>query len=184
MTYLYVFTRVITYFGTELRVLWEHIVCRACSIPAEDTRTFKVSEMCGHVEHELAKKLSSAFSLCFVPFIINFVIGILMLLTGSYRVFYIGDISFLGLLFLWLGVSLLANCAPSFEDVLSFKDQLYKKETSLFAKILLTPHFAVSYAFAYLERFSITLVLAVLFAVIFPTVFSFTFPLLAELILK
>ena len=49
MTYIYVATRIITYFGTELRVLWEQIVCRLLKIPQEDTRTFKATEMCGHV---------------------------------------------------------------------------------------------------------------------------------------
>ena len=73
------------------------------------------------------------------------ILGACILLTGSYRVFYIGDISISSIVFLIAGTSLLANCAPSFEDALSFKDYLYSKETSLFVKIILTPHFVVSY---------------------------------------
>ena len=182
MTYIYVATRIITYFGTELRVLWEQLVCRFFKIPQEDPRTFKVTEMCGHVEHELLKSLKESFFMCFLPFFINFVLGICILLTGSYRVFYIGDISLSSLVFLIVGVSLLSNCAPSFEDALSFKDYLYSKETSTFVKIILTPHFAVSYACAYLERYSITFILAILFAWVFPNVFSFTFPLLNQIL--
>ena len=182
MTYIYVATRIITYFGTELRVLWEQIVCRFLKIPQEDTRTFKATEMCGHVEHELLKTLTESFLMCFVPFFMNFILGICILLTGSYRVFYIGDISIPSIVFLVAGISLLANCAPSFEDALSFKDYLYSKDTSLFVKILLTPHFAVSYAAAFLERYSVTFVLAILFAWVFPTLFSFTFPLINQIL--
>ncbi|MBR3790101.1 MAG: hypothetical protein IKJ86_08930 [Clostridia bacterium] len=182
MTYIYVATRIITYFGTELRVLWEQIVCRFLKIPQEDTRTFKATEMCGHVEHELLKTLTESFLMCFVPFFMNFILGICILLTGSYRVFYIGDISIPSIVFLVAGISLLANCAPSFEDALSFKDYLYSKDTSLFVKIILTPHFAVSYAAAFLERYSVTFVLAILFAWVFPTLFSFTFPLINQIL--
>lgn len=182
MTYIYVATRIFTYFGTELRVFWEQLVLRFFKIAQEDTRTFKSSEMCGHIEHELTENLSSSFCMCFVPFILNFILGCCLLLTGSYRVFYIGDVSFVSLIFLWVGVSLLSNCAPSFEDALSLKDYLYKKETNIIVKILLTPHFAVAYACAYLERFSLTFVLAILFAWVFPNLFSFTFPLINQIL--
>ena len=40
MNYIYVATRVLTYFGTLLRTIWEHIVCRICKIAAEVTRAF------------------------------------------------------------------------------------------------------------------------------------------------
>ena len=182
MTYIYVATRVFTYFGTELRAFWEQLVCRFFKIPQEDTRVFKVSEMCGHIEHELTTKLSESFWLCFLPFFMNFVLGSCMLLTGAYRVFYIGDISFVSIPFLWLGLSLIANCSPSFEDALSLKDNLYKKETNIIIKIILSPFFAVSYACAFLERYSITFVLAIIFTVLFPTLFSVVFPLINQML--
>ena len=182
MTYLYVATRVFTYFGTELRVFWEQLALRFFKVPQEDTRTFKSSEMCGHIEHELTSSLSSSFMVCFLPFFMNFVLGCCLLLTGSFKVFYIGDISLVSILFLWVGVSLLSNCAPSFEDVLSLKDYLYRKETNIALKIILSPFFAVAYASAYLERYSITFVLSIIFAWVFPTIFSFTFPIINQLL--
>ncbi len=178
MRYIYVATRIITYFGTELRVFWEQLVCRFFKIPQEDTRTFKSSEMCGHVEHEITDSLAASFWLCFLPFILNFLLGCCLLLTGSFRVFYIGDVSFVSMIFLWVGVSLLSNCAPSFEDALSYKDNLYKKETNIIVKILLSPHCVISYICAFLERFSLTFVLAIAFAWIYPEIVSFAFPLI------
>ena len=56
MTNLYVVTRVLTFFGTVMRTFWEQVVCRICAVPVEDVRAFKVSDLCGHVEHELIKK--------------------------------------------------------------------------------------------------------------------------------
>ncbi len=182
MTYIYVATRIITYFGTETRVFLEQLVCRMLGIPQEDTRSFKGSEMCGHVEHELAAGLKQAFLLCFLPFTVNFILGCCVLLTGAYRVFYIGDYTFSSILFAWVGISLLANCAPSFEDALSFKDYLYSKSTKLIVKIVLTPFFAVSFVCSFLERYSVTLILAILFAWGFPTLFGFTFPLINQLL--
>ena len=99
MTYIYVATRIITYFGTETRVFLEQLICRILGIPQEDTRSFKASEMCGHVEHELATGLKQAFLLCFFPFTVNFILGCCILLTGAYRVFYIGDYTFSSILF-------------------------------------------------------------------------------------
>ena len=178
MIYIYVATRIITYFGTEVRVFWEHLVCRLLKLPQEDTRSFKSSEMCGHVEHELVNNLKDSATLCFVPFVMNFILGVLILLTGSFRVFYIGDYSFSSILLAWVGISLLTNCAPSFEDALTFKDLLYAKETSVAVKIVLSPFFAVAYAAAFIDRFGLTLVLSILFAWAFPMLFSFTFPIL------
>ena len=182
MTFIYVATRVITYFGTELRTFWQHLMLRFLKVPQEDTRTFKSSEMCGHIEHELLESLSQSFWLCFFPFIMNFVLGCCLLLTGSFRVFYIGDISVVGFIFLWVGISLISNCSPSFEDALSFKDHLYKKETNIIVKIILSPFFAISYVCAFLERYSITFVLSIVFAWVFPTIFSFTFPFINQIL--
>lgn len=168
MNGLYFATRVITYFGTELRVFFEHVICRIFKIPVEDERVFKPSELCGHIEHELIKSAGQSFVMCFVPFFLNLFLGSCMLLTGSFKLFYIGDFkSPIAYIMLYLGISLVANCAPSFEDALSFKDNLYTK-SNMFLKIILSPFFAVAYASAFLERFSLTFLLSIAYAVFFP----------------
>ena len=85
-------------------------------------------------------------------------------------------------MFLWLGISFAANCVPSFEDVLSFKDVFYSKNSGIAGKIILAPFFGVIYGFALLERFSLTLVVSVLFAIVFPQVFNALFPLITTLL--
>ena len=179
MTNLYVATRIMTFFGTLMRTFWEQVACRICGIPVEDTRAFKVSELCGHIEHELIKRKKHIFVVCFLPFVLNFIFSCCFLLSGAYRVVYVGDVkSITSWVFLWLGISFAANCVPSFEDVLSFKDAFYNPETKTVVKVLLAPFFGVIYGFGILERFSITFIISILFAIVFPQLLNVLFPLI------
>ena len=178
MTGLYVATRILTFFGTYLRTFWEHIACRLGEIPAEDVRAFKSSEMCGHVEHALVATLKQSFLVCWLPFTINFFVGCALLMTGSYRLFFIGQTNdFQPYILAWLGFSCISNCAPSFEDALMLKEKLYDGENKVL-KIILAPFFAVAYSMAYIERYSLTVIIAGVFTVAFPYIFNFFFPML------
>ena len=177
MMYLYVATRVLTVFGTVIRAFWEQVACRICGIPVEDVRAFKVSELCGHVEHELIRDKKHSFVVCWFPFTMNFIMACCFLLSGAYRIVYIGDFKTVtSWVFLWLGISFAANCIPSFEDILSFKENFYNNETKKITKIVLAPFFGIIYGFGILERYSITFVVAVLFAMVFPQLFNLLFP--------
>ena len=183
MTNLYVATRVLTAMGTVLRAFWEQLVCRICGIPAEDVRAFKVSELCGYVEHELTENKKQTFLICFLPFTLNFILSICFLLGGAYKIVYVGDLKTLtGYLFFWLGISFAANCVPSFEDVLSFKDFFYSKDSNVVLKVILAPFFAVIYGFSILERYSLTFVAAIIFAIAFPYIFSYLFPVITTIV--
>lgn len=177
MTNLYVITRIFTFLGTANRALLEHIVCRLCRIPAEDIRSFRNDELCGHIEHEFSPKLSHSFLMCWLPFTVNFLLGCCALLSGSFLTFYVGDVSKTSIAFLWVGFSLICNCAPAFEDALLFRDCLFGSKNIL-VKIVLAPFFAVAYASAFLERYSITFVLSIAFAVVFPHIVALVFPAL------
>ena len=182
MINLYVATRILTFPGTVLRNFWEHLICRLCSIPAEDIRVFKVNEMCGHIEHELIKDKPKSFAMCFVPFLLNFILACCLLLGGAYRIAYIGDYkSMLAWIFMWMGISLATNCVPSFEDVLTFQDVFYNKETKLIVKILVAPFYGLIYGFSLLERVGLTFVVSILFAIVFPQIFNKLFPVIITL---
>lgn len=175
MTTVYVITRYLTFFGTLLRTFWEQIVLRLCKVPVEDAHAFKYSELCGHVEHHIIYRTRHAFLMCFVPFALNFILACCFLITGSYRVFYMGDTgTYQAYVFLWLGISCAANCVPSFEDMLAFKDCVYGGKNRLF-KIIFAPFFAVICAGACLERYSLTFLLSIGFAVGFPNIVNIVF---------
>ncbi len=178
MTTLYIVTRVLTFFGAEARTFFEHVACRLLKLPIEDTRAFKPSELCAHVEHELAPTTGGAFLVCWLPFTLTTLLSCLFLLTGAYRIFYIGDYSSLiSWVLLWLGFSFAANCFPTYEDALNLRDKLYGRDGHLAAKILLAPYFALFFCGASLERFSVTFVTAGVFTALFPQVFTLLFPL-------
>lgn len=182
MINLYVATRILTFPGTILRNFWEHLICRLCSIPAEDIRVFKVNEMCGHVDHDLIKEKSKSFAMCFAPFLFNFILACIFFLGGSYRISYIGDFkSVLSWVFMWMGISLATNCVPSFEDVLTFKDVFYNNETKLIVKILVAPFYGLIYGFSLFERVGLTFVISILFAIVFPQIFNKLFPVIITL---
>ena len=65
MTTLYVVTRYITFIGALLRAFWEQAACRICLVPIEEVRPLRGDELCGHVEHELTKKLSKTLFVSF-----------------------------------------------------------------------------------------------------------------------
>ena len=177
MGMIYAGTRILTFFGAYLRTFWEHVACRLCKIAVEDIRAFKSGEMCGHVEHEMVKKTSHSFIVCWLPFTMNFFIGCMLLMSGAYKLIYIGatDSAF-DYAALWLGISCLTNCSPSFEDAIAFKDNLYKGG-GFTRKIILTPFFVVFYVMSFLERFGLTLLLAIGFSIAFPYLFAYAFPL-------
>jgi hypothetical protein len=136
-----------------------------------------VSELCGHVEHELIKEKKHSFIVCWLPFTMNFILACCFLLTGAYSIVYIGDVKTVtSWVCFWLGISFAANCVPSFEDVLTFKELFYNKETKTAVKVILAPFFALIYGFGILERFSITFVVAVLIAIVFPLLLNLLFP--------
>ncbi len=178
MTNLYIVTRFITFFGTSLRVFWEHVACRICKVPIEDIRAFKTNEMCGHIEHELPDNLKHSFLICWLPFTMNFLIGCSLLLTGSYRLFYIYETDYVPTYVLvWLGFSCIANCASSFEDALNFRDYLISSKNN-FMKVVLYPFFGVNYVMASVERYSVTTLISLAFTVLFPQIFNLLFPML------
>ena len=182
MTYIYVVTRFITYFGALLRTTWQHVVCRICKIAVEDTRVFKNDELCGHIEHEIIYRKKHAILICGVPFVMNFILGCCFLLAGSYRVIYLGDTTvYQAFIFLWLGISCFANCAPSFEDMLALKDSIYGGDNKAH-KIIFAPFFGVVCAASCLEKYSLTFLISIAFGVAFPFLTAWVAPLLNDFI--
>lgn len=183
MTKLYTATRIVTFFGAALRALWEHIACRICKLPIEDTRVFRADELCGHIEYSLPENKKQAFFISWFPFTVNFILSVAFLLSGSYRIFYIGDYgSIAAYIYLWLGISCAANCAPCFEVVLSLKDYFYSEDTNTALKIAVAPFYAVFCVSAVLEKYSLTFLMSIAYAAVFPYIFGTLFPLIIKII--
>ena len=190
MRIVYLAVKYITVIGTFLQAFFEHLTCRAYEILIEDGRYLRQNEMCGHIEHEILRKRSTAFAMCFFPFLFNLLIGLVTVSVGSVNVYYLGEFftskgfpNFLNFLFLWVGISALTNLFPQWEDALTLKEQIYGKgKSNLFVKIIAAPIFGILYAGAYLQRYGLTLVTSIAFSFAVPYILSTFVPALYNLV--
>ncbi|MBQ8504307.1 MAG: hypothetical protein IJ491_08545 [Clostridia bacterium] len=165
MTFLYCLIRYLTFPGAYVRAMWEQIVCKCTKTVVEDNRYIRDDEMSGHVEHEFTAKAQGSFALCFVPLFMNS-IGIFSLLLFPA---VIGANSVAATIFnclaVWFAVSLFCNSFPLIEDAMNMMEKVYKKGNIL-QKILYFPGAIVTYIGAYLERYNITALIAIIGVII------------------
>ena len=169
MTAFYYITKYLTFPGVYVRCFWEQIVCRICKIPVEDNRYLRKDEMCGHIDHELMPKASSAFALCFVPAFFNaigaFFLAIMPIVflfvyrTTNPVLLAVSAVSY------WFAVSLYVNSYSLIEDAINMLEKIYK-QGNLAQKIIYAPGAALLYVGSYLERYGVTFVIAVLTSII------------------
>ncbi len=190
MKIVYLIVRYLTLPGTFLQAFFEHLTCRVYEVLIEEGRYLRPNEMCGHVEHELVRKRSTSFGICFFPFLFNLLIGLMLTAVGAVNVLYLGEfftsggsVHILNFLFLWVGVSALTNLFPQTEDALTLKELIYAKgKSNLFVKIIAAPIFAVLYAGSYLQKWGVTLLTSAAFAYALPYILGTFLPQLYELV--
>ena len=154
MRILYVIVKALTFPGTLLHALWEHCLCRKFHCTVEDARYFQANELCGHVEHEFMPSKGKRFLICFLPFLFNLVLGLLIVIPASVHVMKLQQFNNIFYLLMWESFYGAGN------------------EANLAAKILLFPIIAVLVAGAYLERWGITLVTSIAAAWFLPELLS------------
>ena len=188
MTALYVIVKYLTVPGAFAKAFFEHLVCRVFEVLVEDGRYLARSEMCGHIEHEFIKKRSVCAVMCFFPFVINLILGLIFISAGSMNVLYLGEYFnengtpvFINFILLWIGISMLTNLFPQWEDALTFKELWYSKDTNIVLKILIAPLFAIIYCGAFLEKNGITLLTSIAFAFAVPMIYRVLLPALYAL---
>lgn len=193
MTVFYVITKFLTFPGAITKALFEHIMCKVLKLPVEDTRCLRTDEMCGHIEHELVERPAAGFWLCFIPGLLNFLLGMSLSLFGVINVYCLGNYTgfiqnnallsnlfasaltgnanlvstvnfLLPIFFLWLGFSMFVNMAPLQEDALMMKEQY--KNLNGFLKVLFAPGYFVMSIGAPMERYGVTFVLFAVIAVV------------------
>jgi len=179
MSLVYIIGKMITLPGTYIKTFWEHLMCRILKIPVETENYLHYDISLGHVEHEFAKTLPRSFLLCWIPGVLNKLFGIVMLMAGSLGIFYLGVepinraasgitdwLFYAYLVLLYLGISLLCNIFPLVEDALLVWEKLYSGNgAKLIWKILLFIPSACMVAGAYIEQYSINILLAAGFVV-------------------
>lgn len=178
MSILYVISKYITVIGSVLKGFWEHLFCRLLGVPVQDARYLQTNELCGHVEHDFTKTKLVTFFLCYLPGMMNRLFGYGMVIGGFLGMFLLkvpfdSIIFWVYIVMLYIGISLMCNNAPLYEDALENWDLLYGKEqkTNIAVKIfafLPSVYFIVS---AWMEKYAVSL-LVYLLAIVAGILFS------------
>lgn len=177
MSLIYVLTKIFTFPGALTKALFEQIMCRILKCPVEDNRYLRTNEMCGHVDHELIERPVASFMYCFIPGMLNFFLGMMLVIFPAINVFALGNytgfiastglasyitnaslVTFLDTLLpfvvLWLAASMFINIFPLYEDALVMKEQYSK--LNAFCKIIFFPGYIVMRVGTVLEKYGIT----------------------------
>ena len=90
MRTVYIIVKFLTLPGAILHAFFEHMSCRWTKVIVDDARVVQANEMLSHVDHELIKRKSASFDVCFIPFFFNLALGFLLLMNGATTVYYFG----------------------------------------------------------------------------------------------
>jgi hypothetical protein len=169
VTVVYVISKYITVIGSVLKGFWEHLFCRIIGIPVQDARYLQTTELCGHVDHDFTKTKTSTFLICYLPGMMNRLFGYGMVIAGFLGLFHLKVMSnsiifWVYAVLLYIGISLLCNNGPLYEDALNNWDLMFSKgsDAKLVAKIfafLPSVYFLVS---AWMEKYAISLLVYLL----------------------
>ena len=169
MGIIYFVIKILTFPGTLFKAFLEHLTCRMFEIPVEFSKYIQKNELCGHIEHLLALHKGS-FGICFMPHFMSLICGLIFVLPGSMNLFYLGKANLFSYIFMYIGISCLANTFPLVEDAVNMWENLYgeNSEAKTVSKILLAVPACIMYAGAYLEKYGITLLTSIAFSYALP----------------
>ncbi len=166
MTAIYIIIKYLTFPGAYIRCMLEQIICRIWKVPVEDNRCLRKDETVSHVEHEFMPTVNSAFFFCFIPSFLcilgAIVIGLIPTLFTVYARINDLALTLVNLLGYWFAVSLFVNAFALVEDVWHMTESVYKKGNIL-QKVIFAPGVAFNFIGAYLEKYSITFLIALAF---------------------
>lgn len=156
---------VITFPGVIMHELAHQIFCRLRNIPVLEVKYFQVKNPSGYVIHEQSDNPFTNFIISIGPFIVNTLIGALVLLPASIELSEFGLLNSIKnnnigsdatvrllpmLLAYWLGVSILMHAFPSTGDAKGLVSSILKnKDVSIFVKILVSPVVGLIYIGAF-----------------------------------
>lgn len=173
MDKLYIVSKYITFVGAILKGFWEHLFCRILGVPVQDARYLQANELCGHVDHDFTKSRTTTFLICWLPGIMNRVLGYGMLVGGFLGLFHVEagmdtPIFWIYLVLYYLGASLVFNNAPLYEDALNNWDLFYGKDkkTNPVVKVLALIPSAYFLVSAWMEKNAINLFVLIAVTVI------------------
>ncbi|MDR2647002.1 MAG: hypothetical protein LBB67_02640 [Oscillospiraceae bacterium] len=141
MNIIYLISKIITSPGAFMKGFWEHITCRLLKIDLLSRGYLQNNDYCGHAEHSLAKSAPKAFLTAFLPWLFQNVLALAFLGASVLPILVFGirgagESSFFWpqILFLFLGLSMLCNAYPHYDDALQNWGLFYHRDALLYAQ--------------------------------------------------
>lgn len=167
MTKLYIASKILTFPGAYLRGFWEQLTCRILGLAVEVPGYLRIDEACGHVEHVMPKKGFASYLIATGPGFMNLMTGLPLFFAGFLNLRYMGitpqdsvGLFVFYILMMYVGISLLCNLFPLYEDAMNLHDLLYRqKKGNIVGRILAAIPTGITYAGAFLEKNCITVLL-------------------------
>lgn len=144
----------LTFPGVIVHELSHQFFCFVMGVPVYDVKYFQLKNPSGYVLHERSHKPWTNFIISVSPFIVNTLLGALILLPASVEIvvydminwkwtpesnFTVGGYMFTLFLY-WLGISILMHAFPSRGDAKVLINSILKNsEVNIFVKILVAP---------------------------------------------
>ncbi len=177
MSIIYIIVKILTLPGAVTHAFFEHMVCRSAKVIVEDERTVQFNEMLSHIDHQLIKRKGPSFDICFIPFLLNFLLGFLVLCYGATGIIYFARYTdIFAWVCLYLGISLLTNIFPQIEDVMMIKENYFNENNKALSKVLVAPWYGIFVVGSRLEKWGLTLLTSVGFAFLVPVILGWFIP--------
>lgn len=168
---------ILTFPGVIIHELAHQFFCWLCGLRVYEVVYFQCKNPCGYVIHEASKNPAKTLLISIGPFIVNTILGILILAPVSIDFFVFGDVgNIFYIVVFWLGISILMHAFPSTQDGKIMVDQILKnKEVSVIIKILTAPIIFLIYAGAIGSILWLDLGYAIAIAVLIPNMLTIFF---------
>lgn len=164
---------IITFPGVIIHELAHQIFCRIMRVPVYEVKYFQFSNPCGYVVHEATQDPLKTFLISTGPFLINTLIGMIILAPAAIELIVFEDYSNpLNLLLGWIGFSTLMHAFPSTGDAkVLVNNILNNKNVNVLVKIIVAPVIGLIYIGALGSVIWLDAIYAIAIAMIIPNLF-------------
>ena len=168
---------IVTFPGVIIHELAHQIFCYLRRVPVYQVKYFQPRNPCGYVVHAPSESPGTNFIISIGPFIVNTILGALILLPASIEMSEfgllndgLGFLPGLRLVFIyWLGISIAMHAFPSTGDAKNLVSSILKnKDVHILIKILVAPVVGLIYLGAFGSIIWLDLGYGILIATLLP----------------
>jgi len=159
----------VTFPGVMVHEMAHQLFCRLARAAVFDVCYFRLGNPAGFVVHEHPRTTAQHVLIAVGPFLVNSIVGPLIAFPGIIPVIQFQSGTFIDYLLVWLGVSIAMHAFPSTGDAKSMWQGLHSRNTSMIAKMFVTPLVALIYLGALGSFFWLDAIYGVALSMALPT---------------